>query len=117
MKRRLAPLFAALVLAAFAVAAHAASVNTAFVRGTVDSVYPDCVTCSAFTPHGCYVVIDAPDPLIAHVPGASGKVPRRLPEPVPAQWTAERAATAFAPGMPGVQLRVDAAWRQAGSAA
>jgi len=61
-------LFAVLVVAG-SVAAQPLNVGT--LRGTVVSTEPDCLFCSLSTPHGCYIVISAPDVLNIALPAGS----------------------------------------------
>jgi len=69
MKRLITtPLFLALFLLSASWPAHAGVVNFATVRGTVAEVYPDCSTCNLSVPHGCYVVVNASDPIAVHLP-------------------------------------------------
>lgn len=70
MPRR--PITLAIVLVvgilATSASASAAILNFAVIRGEVVANYPDCSTCSLTQPHGCYTVVNAPDPVTVHLP-------------------------------------------------
>jgi len=70
MTRHLITLVIALAVGIIAASASAsaAGLNFAVVRGAVAANYADCSTCSLTQPHGCYTVINAPDPVTVHLP-------------------------------------------------
>lgn len=76
MRRNTGFLVVLLLPALFGIAgsARAGTINTGTIRAHVLASYADCTLCSFGVPHGCFVVLDAPEGAVnVHLPPLGGE--------------------------------------------